>query len=164
MNQSQLQGDWAEEIVDKYAQMVYRIAFSQTKNRHDADDIFQEVFLRLCRHPKAFDNDEHIKAWLIRVTINCCKNSFSSAWSKKTVPMPDDLVHEDKYQDFEIIPAIKSLPPKYSVVLHLFYFEDMAVADISKALKTPASTIKSRLSRARKLLRSKLEGGSSHEK
>lgn len=159
MSQSQARGDWVDEIVNKYANMVYRIAFTQMKNKADADDIFQEVFLRLCKAEVAFETDEHIKAWLIRVTINTCRKSFSSSWNTKTTEMPEDLMHEDEYQDFEIVPAVKSLPEKYRTVIHLFYFEDMAVADIAKALESTVSTVKSQLSRARNLLRNILKGG-----
>ena len=159
MNQSQVHGDWVDEVVDKYADMVYRIAFTHMKNKADADDIFQEVFLKLCKSAVAFETDEHIKAWLIKVTINTCRKSFSSSWNKKVVELPEDLEYEDKHQDFEVVSAVQSLPEKYRTVIHLFYFEDMAVADIAKTLRSTASTVKSQLSRARNLLRNKLKGG-----
>ena len=162
MNQSRLQGEWIQEIIDKYAQMVYRIAVAQMKNRYDADDVFQEVFLRLCRHNTNFESDEHVKAWLIRVTVNCSKTSLTSPWRKKTVEMPENLEHHDEYQDFEVLPAVQSLPSKYAAVVHLFYFEDMSVAEISTTLKMPVATVKTRLSRARKLLKDKL-GGACYE-
>ena len=159
MSQSQARGDWVDEIVDKYADMVYRIAFTQMKNKADADDIFQEVFLKLCKSTVAFETDEHVKAWLIKVTINTCRKSFSSPWHKKMTELPEDLEYEDEHHDFEVVPAVQSLPAKYRTVIHLFYFEDMAVADIAKALQSTTSTIKSQLSRARNLLRDKLKGG-----
>jgi len=158
MSQSQARSDWVDEVVDKYADMVYRIAFTQMKNKADADDVFQEVFLKLCKSDKIFETDEHIKAWLIRVTINTCKKSFVSPWKQKMAELPDDLIHEDKELDFDTIPAVLSLPEKYRTVIHLFYFEDMSVADIATALKSTASTVKSQLSRARGILRNKLEG------
>jgi len=151
-----------DEIVDKHADMVYRIAFTHMKNKTDADDIFQEVFLKLCESTVAFESDEHVKAWLIKVTINTCRKSFSSAWNKKIIQLPDlehkELSYEDRYQDFEILPIVQALPPKYRSVIHLFYFEDMPISDIAKALKSTNSTIKSQLSRARNLLRNKLKG------
>ena len=158
MCQSQVHSGWVNEMVDKYANMVYRIAFTHMKNKADADDIFQDVFLKLCKSSAIFETDEHIKAWLIKVTINTCKKSFASAWSKKTIGLSEELEYEDQYKDFEIAPIVQSLPMKYLTVIHLFYFEDMPVAEIAKALKSTASTIKSRLSRARNLLRSKLKG------
>ena len=159
MSQSPARSDWVDEVVDKYADMVYRIAFTHMKNNADTDDIFQEVFLKLCKSAVAFETDEHVKAWLIRVTINTCRKSFASPWPKKMAELPENLLHEDEYQNFEVIPAVQSLPEKYRTVIHLFYFEDMAVADIATALKSTASTVKSQLSRARGLLRNKLKGG-----
>ena len=158
MSQSQARSDWVDEVVNKHADMVYRIAFTHMKNKADADDIFQEVFLKLCESEVIFETDEHIKAWLIKVTINTCRKHFSSAWNKKTVELPEDIEHEDEYQDFEILPIVSTLPLKYRTVIHLFYFEDMPIADIAKALKSTTSTVKSQLFRARNLLRTKLQG------
>jgi len=138
MSQSQARSDWMDEVVDKYADMVYRIAFTHMKNKADADDIFQEVFLKLCKSAVVFETDEHIKAWLIKVTVNTCRKSFSSSWNKKVVELPEDLAYEDEQQDFEVVPAVQSLPSKYRTVIHLFYFEDMQVAEIAKVLKSTA--------------------------
>ncbi|MCL2838544.1 MAG: sigma-70 family RNA polymerase sigma factor [Oscillospiraceae bacterium] len=157
--QSQARGDWVDEIVDRYADMVYRIAFTQTKNQADADDIFQEVFLKLCKSAVSFETDEHIKAWLIRVTINASRKFFGSGWNKKTVAFPEDLVYEEKDQYTEIIPIVQSLPSKYRTVIHLFYFEDMPIAEIAKILNLKATTIKSQLSRGRGIIKNKLKGG-----
>ena len=77
----------AEEIIDRYGDMVYRLAVSQAMNRTDADDIFQEVFVRLVRHVKDLQDMEHAKAWLIRVTINCTKKHFGQYWNKNVFPI-----------------------------------------------------------------------------
>ena len=159
MSQSQARSDWVDEVVDKYADMVYRIAFTQMKNKADAEDVFQEVFLKLCKSAVAFETDEHIKAWLIKVTVNTCRKSFTSSWSKKIVELPENLAYEEEHPDFEVVPAVKSLPSKYRTVIHLFYFEDMQVTEIAKVLKSTTGTVKSQLSRARNLLRNKLKGG-----
>jgi RNA polymerase sigma-70 factor (ECF subfamily) len=159
MSQSQARGDWVNEVVDKYADMVYRIAFTQTKNQADADDIFQEVFLKLCKSAVAFETNEHIKAWLIKVTVNTSRKFFTSAWNKKTVELPEELAYEKEYPDFDVVPAVQSLPSKYRIVIHLFYFEDMPIAEIAKTLKLKTATVKSQLSRARELLKNKLNGG-----
>ncbi|MCL2353238.1 MAG: sigma-70 family RNA polymerase sigma factor [Defluviitaleaceae bacterium] len=159
MSQSNTMGSM-EQIVDKYADMVYRIAFTHMKNKTDADDIFQEVFLKLCKAKVDFDSDEHIKAWLIRVTINTCKSTFASPWKKKMAEMPEEIgAYEDKLEDFEVSDAVRSLPPKYRDVIHLFYFEDMKIVEIAKILNSTVSTVKSQLSRGRSILREKLEGG-----
>jgi len=163
MSQSQARSDWVDEVVDKYADMVYRIAFTQMKNKSDAEDIFQEVFLKLCKSDKVFETDEYVKAWLIRVTINTCKKTFVSPWKQRRAEMPEKLpehlIHEDKYEeDSELASIVGLLPEKYRVVIYLFYFEDMSVADIAETLNSTASTVKSQLSRARGILRKKLEG------
>ena len=159
MGQSQVCDDRVNEVVDKYADMVYRIAFTQMKNQADADDIFQEVFLKLCKSAVAFETDEHIKAWLIKVTINTSRKFFTSAWQKKTVALPEKLTYEEKNLDFDVIPIVQSLPSKYRIVIHLFYFEDMSIAEVAAVLKSKNNTVKSQLSRARELLKNKLNGG-----
>jgi len=153
--------NWVDEVVSKYADMVFRIAFTHTKSQSNADDIFQEVFLRLCKSKVVFETDEHVKAWLIKVTVNASRKFFTSAYNKNTIPLLNDadLSHKDTTYDAEIIEVVKSLPLKYRTVIHLFYFEDMAIRDISKALKIKETTIKSQLSRARNLLKTKLKGG-----
>lgn len=145
-------------IVEKYFDMVYRLALSQTKNREHADDVVQEVFLRYIKTDKVFDSEEHIKAWLLRVTINCSHNVFSNSWAQKTVPISEDIVF-DTEEKSDVYYAVMELPQKYRAVIHLFYYEDMSVDDISKTLNINSSTIKSQLSRGRNLLRKKLEGG-----
>jgi RNA polymerase sigma-70 factor (ECF subfamily) len=160
-SQSQARCDWLDEIVNKYADMVFRLAFTRTKNQADANDVFQDVFLKLCGSKTVFDSDEHVKAWLIRVTINTSRSFFGSVWNKKTVELSADLPADEKYPNTEIrsevIAAVKQLPQKYGTVIHLFYYEEMSVAEIASALGANVNTIKSRLARARKLLKPKLE-------
>lgn len=74
-----------EFCLSKYGNMVYRLAFIQVKNKEQADDIYQDVFLRLMQQKNKFNNDEHLKAWLIKTTLNCCKDFWKSAWFKKNV-------------------------------------------------------------------------------
>lgn len=150
--------DPKRQVVEKYFDMVYRLALSQTKNKEHADDVVQEVFLRYIKTEKVFENEEHIKAWLLRVTINCSHNVFSNSWAQKTVPISEDIVFDTKEKG-DVYYAVLELPQKYRAVIHLFYYEDMSVDEISKYLGINSSTIKSQLSRGRKLLRKKLEGG-----
>lgn len=148
-------------MVEKYFDMIYRLAFSQTKNREHTDDVVQEVFLRFIKSDKSFESDEHIKAWLVRVTLNCSHSVFSSSWYKKTVPLAEnenELIF-DSAEKSDVYYAVAELPQKYRAVIHLFYYEDMSIEEISKYLKINPSTIKSQLSRGRKLLREKLKGG-----
>lgn len=144
-------------FVEKYFDTVYRLAFSHTRNKDYADDILQDVFLRFIKTDTEFETEEHIKAWLIRVTINCTKSLYTSSWFKKTVELTDDIVFEtEEYGDAYY--ATQSLPPKYRTVVHLFYFEDMPISQIAKTLNTKESTVKSQLHRAREMLKEKLKG------
>ena len=138
--------------------MIYKLALSQTKNRDSADDVVQEVFLRFLKSDKDFQSDEHIKAWLIRVTVNCSHNVFSNSWAQKTAPLTEDIVF-DTEEKGDVYYAVLELPQKYRAVIHLFYYEDMSIEEISKALGTNQSTVKSQLSRGRKMLKNMLEGG-----
>jgi RNA polymerase sigma-70 factor (ECF subfamily) len=149
-------------MVEKYFDTVYRLAYSQTQDSHRADDVLQEVFLRYIKTDKDFENEEHIKAWLIRVTINCSKSTFTESFVKKTVPLTDDITFEIPEQE-DIYFAVAKLPKKYRAVIHLFYYEDMPIKQIAKVLKTKESTIKSQLHRGREMLKSILEGGSEIE-
>ena len=145
-------------MVEKFFDMIYKLALSQTKERDSADDVVQEVFLRFLKSDKEFESDEHIKAWLIRVTINCSHNVFSNSWTQKTTPLTEDIVF-DTEEKGDVYYAVLELPQKYRAVIHLFYYEDMSIEEIAKALGSNASTVKSQLSRGRKMLREKLEGG-----
>lgn len=146
------------ETVEKFFDMIYKLAVAQTKSLEHADDVVQEVFLRYLKTDKSFESDEHIKAWLIRVAINCSRNIFINSWAKKTVPLSEDLVFNTEEKS-DVYYAAMELPHKYRTVVHLFYYEDMSVAQIARCLKTKESTIKSQLSRARDMLRNKLKGG-----
>ncbi len=148
------------EIIEKYFNTVYKLALSQTKSKILADDVTQEVFLRYIRQDKAFESEEHVKAWLIRVTLNCSKSTFTSSWHKKTVPLSEDFDIPVALQEkSDLYYAVLELPPKYRGVIHLFYYEDLSIAQIAKYLGEKESTIKSRLHRGREILKEKLKGG-----
>lgn len=153
----QILGMPVQDIVKKYFDTVYRLALSQTKNKSDAEDITQDVFLRFVQNSKPFSSFEHIKAWLIRVTINRCHSLFTSSWHKKTEALSEEIPF-DSPEKSDVYYAVLELPQKYRTVIHLFYYEDMSVAEIGKVLNRNESTIKSQLYRARELLKSKLKG------
>ena len=145
-----------DEIFEKYADTVYRVALSHTNQQADAEDVFQEVFVKLFVKGTAFKSDEHIKAWLIRVTINKCYDLHKSAWNKKTVELTPELTDVSQ-EPIDIEYALVRLPLNYRSVIHLFYFEDMSITQIAKTLQTNENTVKTWLSRARKLLKADLE-------
>jgi RNA polymerase sigma factor, sigma-70 family len=158
MNRKSLRtDDEINEVLSKYSDMVYKIALSQTKSPANAEDIFQEVFLRYVQADTKFESEEHRKAWLIRVSINCCKKLRGSAWFRHTVPLNESLQFSNREKS-DIFYAVSELPSKYRIVIHLYYYEDLSVKEISAVLHRKESTVTSQLSRARSLLREKLKG------
>ena len=145
-------------MVEKYSEMVYRLAFSMMKNRYDADDIHQDVFVKFLRKPPQFENETHEKAWFIRVTVNCCTNYYKTAWRRKTVSLSEyerqeEDVGEGQQSDaVDLIETVKRLPEKYRAVIHLFYYEEMSVEEIAMTLNRRASTVRTQLVRARRML------------
>lgn len=155
----------AESIIEEYADMVYRIAYVQMKNKADAEDVFQEVFLRLVKNVDKLKGPDHVKPWLIRVTINCCKTQFNSGWKRKTTVMEnydfvEKAVTEETFDQAEDLLDIcfEYLNKPQITVIHLFYFEGYSIREISQLLGQSESAVKTRLSRARDLLRTKLKG------
>jgi len=144
--------DFIENVILKHSNMVYRLALSQMKNKSDADDVFQEVFFRYVRKEPSFSSDEHEKAWFISVTLNCCKSLWSSSWRKKTVPLDESIPYLTQEQH-GLLDELQRLPQKYLAVVHLYYFEDMSVTEISEAIGKSPSAVKMRLSRAREMLK-----------
>lgn len=150
---------YINEILHKYADMVYRIALTNTKQKFDAEDIFQEVFLAFFQSKVRFQSDEHIKYWLIRVTVNFCKKHHRSAWQKRvSLDSVSELSEYMTAEEFAVYDAVCKLPAKYRTVIQLFYFEDMTVDEISSVLHLKNTTVKSQLSRARIKLRDMLKG------
>ncbi|MDF2673552.1 MAG: polymerase sigma factor, sigma-70 family [Clostridiales bacterium] len=149
--------DHINDVLTRYSNMVYRLALSRTRNISDAEDILQEVFLRLIHKKPEFVNEEHRKAWLIRVTVNCSNKLLTSAWFRRTVPLEEELKFETKEKS-DVYYAVMELPLKYRTVIHLFHYEDMSISEISGVLAVKESTIKSQLLRARQLLKTKLKG------
>ena len=150
------------DMVARYGPMVYRLAYARMQNRHDADDIFQEVFLRYVRRAPVFENYTHGKAWFLRTTINCCKNFWMSAWQRKTTALIDVEEQPVLYDTEEaqmLAEALSELPGKYRTVLHLYYYEGLTAEEIARIQQVHAGTVRMHLSRGRKILKEKLEGG-----
>ena len=148
--------DCAENVIKFYADMVYRLAFARTGTKCDADEVFQEVFIRYIKKQPVFENEEHRKAWFIRVTINCSNKLWNSAWNRKIEPLPDTIPFETK-DDIELKNELQQLPKKYREVIHLFYYEDMSLDEISQALNRKNSTVRTQLTRARAMLKNVLK-------
>ena len=159
--QSLRTNDCVEEVIEKYSNMIYRLAFAQMKNKHDAEDLFQEVFLRYISKPRTFESEEHRKAWLIRVTINRGRSALT-AWFRKAEPLDHSLAADITAED-DLSEYLTLLPQKYRSVVHLFYYEDLSVQQISEVLGAKQSTIRVWLTRARSILGEKLKGGFPNE-
>ena len=144
---------YKSEMIKKYFNMVYRLALTRTKNKETSEDICQDVFYAFLKTKKKFKNEDHIKAWLIRVTVNKTKSVFLSAWYKKTTALEDDIVFTSN-EVCDLFDIVSKLPKKYSTVIYLYYKEDMSIRDIAKILRLKENTVKSRLLRAREKLKS----------
>ena len=150
--------DELKQTILRNSNTVYRLAYAQMKNTSDADDVYQEVFYRYIRKKPFFENQEHKKAWFIRVTVNCCKTSLKSFWKTKVCEL-DETFEDTEVEKEDLSFAIKKLPKKYSAVLYLFYLEDMSIKEIASALNLKEGNVGVLLSRARQKLKEILEKG-----
>ncbi len=150
----------AEKIIIQHADMIYRIALHNLKNTSDAEDIFQDVCLTLLTKNAPLFDDLHIKNWLIRVTINKCKNFKKSHWQSKTEALDFSAENPEVTQN-HIPELVYSLPQKYRNIVYLYYYEEYTVPEIAKILGENKNTVNSRLQRARKKLKEILEEGDS---
>ena len=169
-----------ERIVCQYKDMVWRTALSTIKNRSEAEDVFQDVFVQLVRHIGNIENEQHLKAWLLKVTINRCRSVSKTVWKTRVRSYEElreeagDAVEpstEDEYDLAEesvegfdpstaetergeqVMTALAGLKQDYRIVVHLFYYECLSVKMISKILGLQENAVKTRLSRARDLIR-----------
>ncbi len=150
----------ASRAIDLYADTVRRICMIHLKNYADTEDIFQTVFLKYVLHTAPFDSQEHEKAWIIRVTINACRDLLRNVFRNRTVSL-DQLI--EKSQELsepgsELLEAVLSLPWKYRDVIYLHYYEGYSAPEISRILNRNVNTVYTLLTRARKLLKNRLEG------
>lgn len=142
-----------ENAVIKYTQMVLNIAYTYTKNSYDSEDIAQDVFLSLYKNIWKIKSNEHMKAWLIRVTINKSKNHMKTAWIKKRSEMPKVQQDLTVYETNGLLAAVLSLDVKYKIPIYLMYYEGYSIKEISYIVKEKPSTIGTRLKRGRELLK-----------
>lgn len=141
-----------------YGNMLFKISMVHLGNKEDAEEAMQEAFYRLLYKSPEFNDDEHEKAWLIRTIVNICKDMRRSAWYKRTIKVEEIEEYYDNSSDLDVMMEILKLPVKYKTVIHLHYFEDYSIKEISEILKVKDSTIKMRLMRGRQLLKIKLGG------
>ena len=143
-------------LFDEYYESLSKIAFCYLKSVCDAQDVAEEVFLKYIEAKPEFESREHEKAWLIRVTVNKCKNRIKH--SKYVAVGEPVYAVSPSPESGEILEAVMSLPEKYRAVIHMFYYMDMTAAEIARALKISETAVTTRLSRARKLLEPHMKG------
>ena len=144
--------DSPEAVIRRYSDMVYRLAFARTGNRSDAEDLYQEVFVRYPTRAPAFTSEDHGKAWLLRVAVNCANRFHTAPWRKRTEPLSEALSvpapeGEDLWEE------LRRLPERDRTVLHLYYYEDMTTEEIAQMLGRNPATVRSQLLRARAKLK-----------
>lgn len=148
-----------KELFEKYQNNLYAVAFNVCKNAEDAKDVVQDTFIQYHLLKKDFDNEQHIRAWLIRVAINKAKNMNRTFWRKNKVPLEEyiETLAFETPESEELFETVMKLPEKYRIVIHLFYYEDYTVHEIADILKITESNVKVRLSRGRVMLKEKLQ-------
>ncbi len=149
---------YIEKMIEKHSNTVYRIALTRCGTIENAEDVFQDVFIKFSEKLPNFENEEHEKAWFIRVTINLSKNIKQSAWNRKVTNLDENLIFENPEEN-EVFSVVYQLPQNYKTVIYLSYYEGYKVKEIAKLMKTKEGTIKTWLFRARQMLKEKLEGG-----
>lgn len=141
------------EVYDKYANPLFRLAYSMVLSSHDAEDIVHDVYAKYFTKLPHFRDEEHEKAWFLRVTVNQCHDFARKQKHRTYTPLEEVITMADTKEDLGVLPAIFALDEKYKVVLLLHYFEGYSVEEIALALKLSVSAIKMRLSRGREQLK-----------
>lgn len=152
MDENDFQKAWEE-----YHDMLYRLAVTMTKNMDTAMDVVQEVMLKLLRHKGSFESDEHLKAWLIRVCINRCRDILRSSWFLKETELDPRLYAFMEKNDRKVLEEIMILDPKYRSIIYLHYYEGYSFRELSKLMGLSESAVRMRAKRAREILIAELE-------
>lgn len=157
-----------ENMIEKYGNAIYRAAYMNVKSRAQADDIYQEVCMKLLRQKTPIGDEEHLKAWLLKATSDCCKDYWKSAWYRKVTV--DQQLAKEKRETYEeetggyLTECVQQLPYKYRTILHLYYYEEYSIREIAKLLHMKENTVSSRLSRGREKLKQIFQkGGKEYE-
>ena len=147
-------------ICEKYGDRLYAAAFNICRQPQDAEDAVQEALIRLYRTDTKFESEEHLKAWLIRVTVNAAKSTIRSFWNRNRTSYEDymDSLSFEDPSDRTLMDAVLALPEKYRIIVHLHYFEGYKTREIAEILELSENTVKTRLFNSRKILKAKLEG------
>jgi RNA polymerase sigma-70 factor (ECF subfamily) len=140
------------DVFEKFKNTVYSVVFNYVRNVEDAADLQQDVFVRLFSSDVEYESEEHIKAWLIRVSINLCKNHLRSRSHLSEEPLSEEMAAETKEESNDLFSMVLALPEKYRIPLHLFYYEEYSIRQIASVMELPEATVKIRLKRGREKL------------
>lgn len=148
-----------QALVERYKNNLYAAAFSVCRRPQDAEDAAQETFIEYWSRNKDFESPAHLRAWLLRVAINKAKNKTNSFFRKNTLPLEEytQTLTFETQEASELFEAVMALPENYRVPIHLFYYEDYSVAEIADILHLTEGSVKTRLSRGRKMLKHTLQ-------
>lgn len=144
-----------EELIEAYQKSLYAAAFNICRNTDDANDVVQDTFIQYYTTKKQFQDEEHLKAWLLRVAINRAKDISRSFWKKNRLSIEDyaDAVPFESREETGLFEAVMRLPEKYREVIHLYYYEDLSIKETARILRITEGSVKMRLSRGRSSLR-----------
>ena len=145
-----------EEVIKINGDKLFRTAIAITGNKTEAEDIVQDAFVALIKKQPIFESPQHQTAWLIRVTVNLCKNRVRSHWWKKTLPLLESYPAQNS-EETGVMQAILSLPQKYRAAIHLFYYEGYSTKEIADITEQRESAVRQQLTRARRMLKNILE-------
>ena len=140
------------EVFEKYRNTVYSVVFNYVRNVEDTADLQQEVFLKLLCSGNDYESEEHLKAWLIRVSVNLCKNFLRSKSRMSALSLSEEIPAAEQEKPDELFAVGLTLPEKYRVPLHLYYYEEYSIRQIAEVTDTPEATVKIRLKRGREKL------------
>ncbi len=149
-----------ESIVRQYSDMIYGVAMRYVRSRNDADEVYSDVFYRYFRRERTFSSEEHRKAWLLRVTINCSKDHLKNR--QYNVSIDDDIFEAESFADMphdrledimDVRAALKKLSEDQREIIELYYFNQLKVSEIAQMLQRKESTVKVQLMRARNELK-----------
>jgi RNA polymerase sigma-70 factor (ECF subfamily) len=146
-------------IAETYMDSIFRLALNYTKNYAEAEDITQNVLIKLYRAKTKFENKDHLRYWLFRVAVNECKRTLLSPWRRnESIELLENAFTFDETESREVFEAVMALPKKYRVPIYLYYYEDYSTEEIAKLLNIPGATIRTQLRRGREQLRDSLGG------
>lgn len=149
----------AEQLLDRYGQSVLRLSYAYLHNMSDAEEILQDTLVQFLKTSPVFDSPDHEKAWLLRVASNLCKNRLIYDRRRRADPLSETLAQEDRPDLSFVWEAVKALPVHQREVVHLFYHEGFATAEIARIVGRKESTVRSDLRRARLRLKEILKEG-----